>query len=400
MKKSLRSGYLASLDGWRALSILGVLAAHTSPLNSSHHSLLALQEFGGAGVYVFFAISGILICTRLLEEENISGSINLRGFYIRRVLRIQPAAIVYLIAVAAVTLLGWMPQAWRFWWGALFLYRNFQVNVTSFWVSTSGFLTGHFWTLAVEEHFYLLLSVFLFLVTRRRILWLGLLGVAACLWPFASMHFFPQANIASAMRHTDIQLQYLIPATWFALLLQQPRFRQWGVRWLKPLPFIVGSIALSFAVSYLAGRHAAGFIARHPVAAGFLLPYWQNSMVRLFPFWVLATVLHPESLPTRMLEMPPLKWLGRISYSLYLWHVLFFRGVWPSQVPLPQSPLTVLSHAPWNLLASLACATASFYLLERPLMRLGHRLAPPATPGRQDMRTEPSLEQIHGTISG
>lgn len=386
-----KSGYLPSLDGWRAVSILGVLAAHSHP--SNHHALRVLQEFGGSGVYVFFAISGILICTRLLEEERLSGAINLRGFYIRRLLRIQPAALMYLAVVAAVMLLGWFPQAWRFWWGAVFLYRNFQIDITSFWASTKGFLTGHFWTLAVEEHFYLLLSLFLFFVTRRRVVWLGLLGLAACLWPFAAMHFFAKANTASAMRHTDMQLQYLIPATWLALLLQQPRFRAWAQQWLKPLPLIVGSTMLSLSLSHLGGTVGAAFSTKHPGLAGIFLPYWQASLIRFFPLWVLATVLHPSSFPTRLLEWKVMKWIGRISYSLYLWHVLFFRGLWPAELAQPHSLLLPLTHAPWNLIAAVVAASASFYLLERPLMRLGHRLAPPATPGRLDMSAEP-LKQL------
>ncbi len=383
---------MASLDGWRALSILAVLAAHSHTFTIERYSFRWLQDFGGSGVYVFFSISGLLICTRLLEEAHLLGRINLRGFYIRRILRIQPAAIAYLIAVAAVSTVGWLSQSWRCWFGSLFLYRNYQIDVTSSWISTHGYLTGHFWTLAVEEHFYLLLSLVLYFVVRRRELWITLALLASLLWPILTAHYFPARDVSSGFRHTDVQLQYLMPATWLAVLLQRPRFYAWAKRWLHPLPIILGTAIVAAVCSYVHNHLGFAFMYQHRLITRFLVPLWPDVYVRMFPLWVIATVLQPSSIFTRFLELSWLRWVGKISYSLYLWHVLFFRGPWPVEVSQPRSFLLLLTHGPWNLIAALACASASFYLFERPLMRLGHRLAPPATPGRLDMQTEPSIE--------
>ena len=85
-----------------------------------------------------------------------------------------------------------------------------------------------------------------------------------------------------------------------------------------------------------------------------------------------------------MLELPPLRFIGRISYSLYLWQMLFFTHY----VILP-SPrwrlLQLVQTTGLRYVAVLGFGVASYYLLEKPMMRLGHRLAKPATPGRDGL---------------
>lgn len=98
-----------------------------------------------------------------------------------------------------------------------------------------------------------------------------------------------------------------------------------------------------------------------------------------FPLMVITTMLHPEAWIGRLLETRPFLFIGRISYSLYLWQELFFLH------RKDDSSLRFLQSAPWNLIAVLVCAILSYYVVEKPLMRLGHRLAPPATPGRNDL---------------
>lgn len=105
-------GYLPTLDGWRAIAILGVMIAHgTDALfapgaSSANPTLYGLTRFGAKGVDIFFGISGFLICARLLEEYERRGRIGLGGFYIRRFLRILPPYFVYLAVVAALAVAG------------------------------------------------------------------------------------------------------------------------------------------------------------------------------------------------------------------------------------------------------------------------------------------------------
>src|ERR1700731_4331889 len=92
-----KSGYIPSLDGWRAIAILGVMWVHDdAKVSIAGHSLVDYQYIGGYGGSLFFAISGILITTRILEEESLCGFFDIKKFYIRRIFRIQPAAWAYL----------------------------------------------------------------------------------------------------------------------------------------------------------------------------------------------------------------------------------------------------------------------------------------------------------------
>jgi peptidoglycan/LPS O-acetylase OafA/YrhL len=111
-------------------------------------------------------------------------------------------------------------------------------------------------------------------------------------------------------------------------------------------------------------------------------PYFPLLALQLgFPFLLISTVLHPQSVAGRLLEWKPLRGIGRISYSLYLWQQLFFIGDHVAAT----GTLHYLQHGPWNLIATFTLATASYFLLEKPTIRLGHRFAPPATPGHKDL---------------
>jgi peptidoglycan/LPS O-acetylase OafA/YrhL len=89
----------------------------------------------------------------------------------------------------------------------------------------------------------------------------------------------------------------------------------------------------------------------------------------VFPALILCTVISPESLIGRFLELEPLRWIGRLSYSIYIWQQLTeFRTT------VPHSPIRIMQHFPHNLVAVFLLASVSYYLVERPLNRLGHKL--------------------------
>ena len=116
--------YIPTLDGWRALSI-GLVILHHSQVQCTvpilGPLLQSLANFGEVGVELFFAISGLLICSRLLDEESRFGQISVKGFYVRRFFRILPAAIFYLPVIAILAAFHVIPLFRWIGWGPLVL---------------------------------------------------------------------------------------------------------------------------------------------------------------------------------------------------------------------------------------------------------------------------------------
>ena len=142
---------IASLDGWRAVSIGMVLAAHSTMTAGFPDVLRPLFKWiadADLGVRCFFLISGLLITWLLLREKQTRGTINLRDFYLRRVIRILPVYYAFLLVIVVLTLTTPFNQAASSWVANLTFTTNFVQN--------GPWTTGHLWSLAVEEQFYLL----------------------------------------------------------------------------------------------------------------------------------------------------------------------------------------------------------------------------------------------------
>jgi peptidoglycan/LPS O-acetylase OafA/YrhL len=107
----------------------------------------------------------------------------------------------------------------------------------------------------------------------------------------------------------------------------------------------------------------------------------------IFGFWVVATMLHPYSWSTRLLELPALRYVGRLSYSIYIWQQLFFWSTSPyTKIAWP--PLLWASREYVHYVVVLGVAALSYHFVEKPMIRLGHRIAAPATPGHQDLEVD------------
>ena len=355
-----KTGYIRTLDGWRTIAVFAVILYHSRPITLGPLSLEKLQDFGDRGVQLFFAISGILICSRLLEEQRLHGRISLSGFYIRRVFRIQPAAIVFLAVIAVLALIGTIHPSLPASMSALFCYRNFFAATQRATLPDDRY-TAHFWSLAVEEHFYLLLPALLVFGRKRITSLLATLSFIFFVWPPIAKYVGLSSSELSYWR-TDMSLRNLLFPALLAVLLVRPSFRDFMSRISSYNSMIILTILAILISQILLDGHLTGEI----ICIG-------------FPLMVLSTMLHPDQWLGRFLESFPLVFLGRISYSLYLWQQLFFIH------REDYSALRFVQSAPWNLLAVLVCVVSSYYLIEKPLMRLGHRIAPPATPGRPDL---------------
>jgi peptidoglycan/LPS O-acetylase OafA/YrhL len=344
-----KSVYLPSLDGWRAVAILSVFLYHSNLHHAAIFSTSWAWRYGYRGVDVFFAISGLLITSRLLEEEHRSGRISLRHFYLRRAFRILPAALIYLLAIAGLAKLGLIYVSKVEWFASLFFYRNYSSLFHIERTLQLPWFTTHFWSLSIEEHFYFLLPALL-VFTRGKIRIATLSVISFCVIAHRYMELTHRGWFTIQF-HTDVRLDALmIPAT-FAVL---SRSEVYGERF-----------------NLFIRKAHLGFVA------AFLLFVWwpensalqQTAIAFVMPGIILGTVLKAQSLGTRILEWGPLRWIGRISYSLYLWQQLFF-----VQRFLEFRPLGRLQAWPLNLVLTFLLATCSYYVVERPLVRLGHRL--------------------------
>jgi peptidoglycan/LPS O-acetylase OafA/YrhL len=364
--------YVPTLDGWRALSI-GLVVLHHSQIQYNAPILgpllQSLAHLGEVGVELFFAISGLLICSRLLDEESRAGQINVNGFYVRRFFRILPAAIFYLLVIAILAALQVIPVFPADWFASLFFFRNYamlfeylnQSPLPLHWYS------GHFWSLSMEEHFYLVLPAVLVTFKRTRRWVLAGMAVAVALWRMVLTHVVHRGYQFNFRTDTHVDA-LLIPAL-IALALYPLTRNEAARRYIR-----VWSFPMFVAIEL--------FLLNTRVPCLFTL------QAIVLPLLILSTVLHPNTVQGRILETKPLRWIGCISYSLYLWQQLFFGVNFAGSPP----GLALLRKPPINLLALLVCATFSHYAIEKPFIRLGQKLASTSIPrhrARERVHTHP-----------
>ena len=333
--------YIPTLDGWRAIAITLVMLFHLELLRGYGLSTSWFYSNGGSGVEVFFAISGLLICTLLLDEERNTGTISLGGFYFRRAFRILPAAVTYLCVVALLRALGTItslqvPE----WIASLGFYRSFLPH------ARTGWYTNHFWSLSVEEHFYLILPLFLVVCKRHRGLILGVVGLLTLSSGFLLSHFRLVPGWAEGL--SDFRLGSLFLSAGFA-----------------------ASMLDHAVVKRLAGKATAPFLA---LAAAFAAVTFVHDRIAavVIPFLVLAavacTVMNPTNLLGKILENGVLRFIGKRSYSLYLWQQLFL------SVHFGPGKEMVLQQWPLSLLCTFGCACLSYSFVEQPLIRKGRAI--------------------------
>jgi peptidoglycan/LPS O-acetylase OafA/YrhL len=313
---------------------------------------MRLSAHGDLGVNLFFAISGFLICGLLLKEYESNGGINLRRFYLRRCFRILPPYYAFLAVLCVLGLLGAIRVNYSYLPSCLLFYRNYTPLGADF---QGGFYTAHFWTLAIEEHFYLIWPVLLLVVKPKRAGKTAfLLAMAVLVWRVFEGHFEWFAPIllpSNLPSRTDTMMDALLWGCLAAIYF--PEIERFTAR-IRFSQLWLPILATLLVVEKL---HSPGLIVLHAV---------------LMPALVLSTVLQPASLLGRVLEWRPLRWVGTISYSLYLWQMLFL----PDSASVKTNGIFhYLQQPPLNLLAILTFACLSRYLLELPMIRLGHRLS-------------------------
>ncbi len=345
---------IPSLDGLRALSIAFVLVQHTVR-STGDHFVKYTTHFGSLGVWIFFVISGFIITNLLLREAD-RGPISLRQFYLRRGLRLLPALFAYLIFVAIIQecVVDLKVRPIHFFSGAFFL-----VPYIPWW--HHPWATGHLWSLAVEEHFYIFWPPLLAWLGVKRAKWLVIAAVLVMpvfrvCWYKAELWYNTELNpLANSLFGIgDLMAYGALAAIWYH---RQPEQMLRCVRRSVTLGRIVAVVAIG-SILYLRTTRVLPILD---------VPFGMT-VVGLAVTYLLLSVCFAEraSLLFRLLNLPAVAWVGTISYSLYLWQQPFLYDYSPKNQWWQQFPV--------NISLAVAAGIASHYSVERPFLKLKGRL--------------------------
>ena len=337
--------HVPELDGLRGIAIIVVLV---------HHQLTTFSLKGGfLGVDLFFVLSGFLITGLLLSEFEHTGSISIRKFYMRRVLRLGPALALYLIAcviVAYHTQLISVQRQLKLIAYALLYSTNWRMAFDWDLVLDP---TSIIWSLSIEEQFYLvwplLLLACLALRLKRKFIAMGLVAAIIAICLHRNSLLAQGSTLTRLYYGTDTHADALLVGCLTALV----PFQRFTGRWLVRASSMLGAglfLYLTTVVEFTDEWLYRGGFTLIAALAGLVIAVAATAPPR------------PFSIALRWF---PLRWFGRISYGLYLWHwlviqttTLYYFGYWE----------------PWaKLILAVGISAASYYLIEARFNKLKSR---------------------------
>lgn len=302
--------YMPGLDGLRAIAVLGIIIYH---LNKQW------LTGGFLGVDTFFVISGYLITSLLLKEYDDTGIIKLKSFWIRRLKRLLPAVIVLLMVVGTATLLLKSDNIIRVKHdiiAAIFYVSNwwYIAKDVNYFEQFSFMPLKHLWSLAIEEQFYIFFPVILvtLLLTIKKRYKIGFIFWGVSIISLGLMMFIYSINGDHSRVYfgTDTRLQTLLLGVILAFLWPPFKLKN---DLPKVVKYVIDSIgSLSFIVLIL-----LFFIINDETNWIYDGGFYLISILTLF---IIASVVHPSTWIAKIFSNPVLVFIGKRSYSLYLWH--------------------------------------------------------------------------------
>ena len=322
---------------------------------------IALFADWDCGVTIFFVLSGYLITSILLREYDMIGRIDMKAFYMRRILRIFPAFYLFLFFLIGLDLAGAIHlSALEFLFAGTHLINySTAIQLALHWpVETSKdyWFIGHFWTLSMEEQFYWMWPLTLTLLLRKH-WWGGLLGVILAMPLVRLMSYYLCPGLRGQlgmMLHTASD-GIFIGCLLAIVLARRPQF---GAKLLLPAWGVALMPAYIYLVNPLLGYYMPrgfGLLAGKTLLLVAIVIFLANILLQEGPNWY-----------HRFLENRVLVFLGRISYSLYLWQQVF----------LTTYDKTWLGKFPINLAAAILAGWLSYRYVEQPFIRLKDRFFP------------------------
>ena len=332
----LQQKYLPSLDGLRAISILIVIFSHIINVRLNYKNTII---DGGLGVQVFFVISGFLITSLLIKEKVKNKYISLPKFYIRRALRIFPVAYLFILVVFMLDKIFKLAIPDSDYYSAIFYFKNF--------VSHTWYL-NHYWSLSIEEQFYLIFPFLLSSVKLKNYIiicfLLLLLGPVINLLAFHDYFYQKYFLILSNL----FSYNSIVFGSLTAVLLFKFQFSFLKSKWCNNLLFCF-LIVMSNLV--------------HPLFAG----EWIR--LALISALIVKNISYGKDMFYRFLNLGFIKYIGLLSYSLYIWQQLFTSNM-PWENAFPYGGSIIL-----NFVLLFIIAYLSYNYFEKPFLNLKKRFS-------------------------
>jgi peptidoglycan/LPS O-acetylase OafA/YrhL len=377
--------YIPSLNGLRALSIAVVIYYHLTRAGAIPDVVLPYPLGfildGNFGVNVFFVISGFLITTILIAEERYTGTINLKNFYIRRVFRIFPAYYFVLLVYFVLQLLLILSFSKGSWLSSIFYYKYLAVSDAE---------TNHFWSLSVEEHFYIFWPLIFLLFRRARLYFaFGVILLVFCC-RFLGYHYGQARPLFGNWVFIFQRVDAIMIGCLFAMYKDRIyRWMDWTRRYYLSLPLLLLALFINSPffqeLNQIHGLHL-GF-ALVPLAAGESISTIGNVLIAILILFSISRVNKWYA----FLNLPVMNYIGKLSYSLYLWQQLFILS----------SHVGILSKFPIDLICCFLAANFSYYVIELPFLKLKSRFETVKVPraGGSGRVSQGNSEQAKGDVS-
>lgn len=371
-----RSRYIPALDGLRTLAVAAVVCYHLG---------FPWMSGGLQGVTMFFVLSGYLITRLLIVEYNGTGRIDLKDFWIRRIRRLLPAITVIIVVTIIlcsflnhVMLTKMRPDIIP---SLLFFNNWWQIlrNVSYFDALGDPSPLTHFWSLAIEEQFYLIWPLILYAafrlgahnkLVRRGTLVLGALSALAM-----ALLYDPAVDPSRVYYGTDTRVFSLLFGAWLAFIpwramrlgrpaarlrrllgrkrAKRPATRRGAVS--GPSPVLIDTLGI---------LSLAGLIAIMATTNGYTAFQYRGGtlLCTVLTVAVVADCVQPDTLLARIFAWKPLVWLGKRSYGIYLWHYPLL---------LLMNPVSDITEKPWwayviQIALVVVCAELSYRFIETP----------------------------------
>jgi peptidoglycan/LPS O-acetylase OafA/YrhL len=344
-----RLGYRPALDGVRGIAIAIVVAFHA----------FGWPGEGTLGVDLFFVLSGFLITTLLLEEHAATGRISIRGFYGRRARRLLPALLVllapFLLVAATVTTVGSLGSPLIVGLASALTYTS-NIVVAADPSAASAWMI-HLWSLAAEEQFYILWPLLLIVLMRvggLRLVGRALIGLLMVAVVYRLQFLARGASIERLYYAPDTHADSLLVGCAFGCYFSRGRLPLWILSSTR-VQEVVSALSLGLIIA------AAVLLGHVPERLSYELQLVPTAFALVAGVFIVCAVTG-GSIVVRGLSVRPLVFLGRISYSLYLWHVPLLVAI--AGVHRGVEVRTIAAVA-----VALVVATCSWRFVETPFLR-------------------------------